>query len=149
MKIQVLRLIEDALIGGRSGEMAFVENNPFIAEVFRQYINETKKDFKSFLLDCINNEDSNTNEIVNYKYEDIKKTYCLNKCNKEYKEYRQIEDEIAVLQKRKIEKLKEIATIINPQLADISTYEIKYKEWGNELQFKINVSLVKDILAKD
>lgn len=144
MKVEVLRLIEDALIGGKNGEMSFIENNPFICEIFRQYRSETKKDFKSFLLDCINNEDLNTNEIINYKYEEIKKSYSLNKCNNEYKEYRQIEDEINILQNKKREKLKEIATIINPQLVDISTYEIKYKEYGNELQFKINVNLVKE-----
>lgn len=145
MKVDVLRLIEDALIGGRNGEMAFIQNNPFIYELYMQYIHETKKDFKSFLLDCINSEDSNTKNITNYKYEEIKKSYSLDKCNKEYKEYRQIEDEINILQNKKREKLKEIATIINPQLVDISTYEIKYKEYDNELQFKINVTLVKDI----
>lgn len=143
MKVAVLRLIEDALIGGKNGEMAFVENNPFISELFRQYRNDTQKDFKSFLLDCINNKETNKNETLDYKYEEIKKSYSLNKCNKEYKEYKNLEDEIRLLQSKQREKLKEIATIINPQLVDISTYEIKYREFGNELQFNINVRLIK------
>ena len=143
MKIEVLRLIEDALIGGKSGEMAFIENNPFISELFRQYENDTKKDFKSFLLDCINDEEINKNERLDYRYEEIKKSYSLDKCKVEYKEYRKLEDEIRILQNKHREKLKEIATILNPQLVDISTYEIKYREFGNELQFKINVRLIK------
>ena len=68
MKVAVLRLIEDALIGGKNGEMAFVENNPFISELFRQYRNDTQKDFKSFLLDCINNKETNKNKTLDYKY---------------------------------------------------------------------------------
>ena len=143
MKVAVLRLIEDALIGGKNGEMAFVENNPFISELFRQYRNDTQKDFKSFLLDCINNKETNKNETLDYKYEEIKKSYSLNKCNKEYKEYKNLEDEIRLLQSKQREKLKEIATILNPQLVDISTYEIKYREFGNELQFNIDVRLIK------
>ena len=143
MKVAVLRLIEDALIGGKNGEMAFVENNPFISELFRQYRNDTQKDFKSFLLDCINDEEINKNERLDYRYEEIKKSYSLNKCNVEYKEYRKLEDEIRILQNKHREKLKEIATILNPQLVDISTYEIKYREFGNELQFNINVRLIK------
>ena len=143
MKVAVLRLIEDALIGGKNGEMAFVENNPFISELFRQYRNDTQKDFKSFLLDCINNKETNKNETLDYKYEEIKKSYSLNKCNKEYKEYKNLEDEIRLLKSKQREKLKEIATILNPQLVDISTYEIKYREFGNELQFNIDVRLIK------
>ena len=143
MKVAVLRLIEDALIGGKNGEMAFVENNPFISELFRQYRNDTQKDFKSFLLDCINKNETNKNETLDYKYEEIKKSYSLDKCNVEYKEYRKLENEIRILQNKHREKLKEIATILNPQLVDISTYEIKYREFGKELQFNINVRLIK------
>ena len=40
MKIDVLTLIEDALIGGRSGDMSFIYNNPLIFELFLQWKNK-------------------------------------------------------------------------------------------------------------
>ena len=57
MKVNVLRLIEEALIGGKNGEMAFIENNPFIANLYREFANNNKdRSFKAFLLDCLNDE---------------------------------------------------------------------------------------------
>ena len=59
MKIDVLTLIEDALIGGRSGDMFFIYNNPLIFELFIQWKNKKEnlklyqgndaKAFKGFL----------------------------------------------------------------------------------------------------
>ena len=40
MKIDVLTLIEDALIGGRSGNMSFIYNNPLIFELYNQWKNK-------------------------------------------------------------------------------------------------------------
>ena len=74
MKINVLRLIEDALIGGRNGEMAFIENNPFIAQLFR----ESKLIFKDFLLDCLNDKTEQYNNNSKFLiYNSPKKFYNL------------------------------------------------------------------------
>lgn len=64
MKVDVLRLIEDALIGGRNGEMAYIYNNPFIFELFNQWKNKNdnlklyqgnnSEAFKGFLKECLN-----------------------------------------------------------------------------------------------
>ena len=63
MKIDVLTLIEDALIGGRNGEMAYIYNNPFVFELFNQWKNKSDnlklyqgndtKAFKGFLEECL------------------------------------------------------------------------------------------------
>ena len=39
MNINVLSLIEDALIGGRNGEMAYIYNNPLIEQIYRDWRN--------------------------------------------------------------------------------------------------------------
>ena len=68
MQIDLLTLIEDALVGGRSGDMSFIYNNPLIFELFLQWKNKKEnlklyqgndaKAFKGFLNECLK-EDKN------------------------------------------------------------------------------------------
>ncbi len=59
MKIDILEIVEDILvggrIGGRNGEMAYIENNPSIAKLYR----ESGKTFKEFLKDVVNEAEEN------------------------------------------------------------------------------------------
>ena len=55
MQIDILTLIKDALVGGRSGDMSFIYNNPLIFELFLQWKNKKENlklyqgdDFKAF-----------------------------------------------------------------------------------------------------
>lgn len=53
MKIDALKIIEDALIGGRNGEMAFIENNPLVAQLYR----ESGKTFREFIKDIVDEKE--------------------------------------------------------------------------------------------
>lgn len=61
MKINVLNLIEDALIGGRNGEMTYIYNNPFMEQIYRDWRNDkqTNNTFKDFLVECLNTKQEN------------------------------------------------------------------------------------------
>ena len=39
MKINILNLIEDAVIGGRNGETTYIYNNPFMEQIYRDWRN--------------------------------------------------------------------------------------------------------------
>ena len=47
MKIQLLRIIQNALIGGRSGEMAFIYNSPLIRELYDEFESKEYEEKKS------------------------------------------------------------------------------------------------------
>ena len=81
MKINVLSLIEDALIGGRNGEMAYIYNNPFVFELFNQWKNKSDnlklyqgndtEAFKGFLNECLKEDKDEpkvkTTQVIGYK----------------------------------------------------------------------------------
>ena len=141
MKIDVLRIIEEALIGGRNGEMAYIENNPFIAQLYREWCDKTKRydDFKGFLIECLNTkqEDLDTQTVTTYK--PIKKKYVIDDYSEEYKKYRVIQEQINALQRDKQNILKELAESKNKALADISTYEVTHGEYSSYIEFKFFV----------
>ena len=147
MKIDILRIIEEALIGGRNGEMAYIENNPFIVRLYSEWCNKTKRysDFKGFLTECLNTnqEDLGTQTITTYK--PIKKRYDLSSYDENYKEYKQIQSQISVLQRDMQNTLKEIAESKNKALADISTYEVMYGEYGSYIEFKVLVEEITEM----
>lgn len=62
MKIDMLTLIEDALIGGKNGEMAYIANHPMIQELY----NNSGLSFKDFLLNILNEKDEE--QSTEYKY---------------------------------------------------------------------------------
>lgn len=147
MKIEVLRLIEEALIGGRNGEMAFIENNPLIATLYREFANNSKdRSFKAFLLDCINDEaeqysnnNFKTTEII------IKKTQ-INKHSEEYKEYKK-QLEILNSQQRKVnEALNKLAISTNETLTSLTNdYEISYGEYDTFMKYSIIAKIIKEM----
>ena len=141
MKINVLRLIEDALIGGKNGEMAFIENNPLIAQLFR----ESKLSFKDFLLDCLNdkteqyNNNSKTTEM-------IIKEISINAYSEEHKDYKKQIEILNSQQKNVNEALKKLAIKTNETLASLTNdYKIKYGEYSTFIKYNIVVKNIKEM----
>ena len=142
MKIDILRLIEDALIGGRNGEMAYIDNNPFINQLYREWQRSKKLNntFRDFLLECLSTEQNSCDTQTITTYKPIIKKYNLDKYSEKYKEYDKIQDKIIELQRDKQKILKELAESKNKALADISTYEVVYGNMETYLEFKVNVT---------
>jgi len=44
MELNMLRIIKNALIGGRNGEMVFIYNSPLVRELFDEYEYTPSKD---------------------------------------------------------------------------------------------------------
>ena len=145
MKIDVLRLIEDALIGGRNGEMEYIYNNPIIERIYRDWLNNRQTDytFKDFIIECLNTEQENCNSQIITTYKPIKKRYDLSEYDEKYKEYKKIQYQINDLKRDQSNILKELAESKNKTLADISTYEIVSGQYGKYIEFKV---IVEEIL---
>ena len=146
MKINVLRLIEDALIGGRNGEMAFIENNPLIANLYREFANNSKdRSFKAFLLDCINDETKQDNN--NFKTtEMIIKEISINAYSEEHKDYKKQIEILNSQQKNVNEALKKLAIKTNETLASLTNdYKIKYGEYSTFIKYNIVVKNIKEM----
>lgn len=146
MKINVLRLIEDALIGGRNEEMAFIENNPLIASLYREFANNSKdRSFKAFLLDCINDEIKQDNNSFKTR-EEIIKEISISKHSEEYKEYKKQIEILNSQQKNANEALKKLAISTNETLASLTNdYELKYSEWNTFIKYKIDAKIIKEM----
>ena len=149
MKINVLRLIEDALIGGRNGEMAFIENNPLIANLYREFAKYSKdRSIKAFLLDCINDETQQDNN--NFKTtEVIVKKIPISKYSEEYKEYKE-QLEILISQQKKVnEALNKLAISTNETLTGLTNdYEISYGEYDTFMKYSIIAKIIKEMELK-
>lgn len=147
MKINVLSLIEDALIGGRNGEMEYIYNNPIIERIYRDWLNNRQTDytFKDFLVECLNTEQENHNSQTISTYKPIKKRYELSEYDEKYKEYKKIQNQINDLKRDQSNILKELAESKNKALVDISTYEIIYGEYSKYIEFKVNVEEILKI----
>lgn len=145
MKINVLRLIEDALIGGRNGEMAFIENNPLIANLYIEFANNSKdRSFKAFLMDCINDEIKQDNNSFKTR-EEIIKEISINERSEEYKEYKEQLEILNSQQKKVNEALNKLAISTNEKLATLTNkYELKYSEWNTFVKYKIDVKIIKE-----
>ena len=148
MKIDVLSLIEDALIGGSIIERAYIYNNPLIEQIYRDWQNNKQANdtFKDFLLECLNNETKTDNSQTITSYKPITKRYDLSEYDERYKEYKKIQSQIGDLERAQSSILKELAESKNKVLADISTYEITYGQYGKYIEFKV---LVEEILKID
>ena len=140
MKIDVLRLVEDALIGGRYDRNKLVENNPLICQLFR----ESRKSFKEFLSDCINDVDSKENtqeKIVEY----IIKKVNINTSSIEYSEYKKSLEKENEARREVNKNLKLLAHNVSPLLEEISTYKVDYSQFNTYVQYKILPSLIKEL----
>ncbi len=145
MKINVIQIIEDALIGGRNGEMAYIYNNPLIEQIYRDWRNnnlQVDNTFKDFLLECLNTEqeESLLNKQIGYKV--LTKAYQIIEYDNDWKEYKRLGDEIGKLTNERNHILKNIAESKNKMLADISNYEIKYNEYSTNIVFSFRVEEV-------
>ena len=147
MKIDILRLIEDALIGGRNGEMAYIDNNPFINQLYREWQRSKKSNntFRDFLLECLSTEQNSCDTQTVTTYKPITKRYDVYDYDEKYKEYKVIQEKINTLQRDMQKILKELAESKNKVLADISTYEVKSDSMGTYLEFKVSVEEITKI----
>lgn len=143
MKINVLSLIEDALIGGRNGEMAYIYNNPLMEQIYTRWHNskQTNNTFKDFLIECLNTEQENHNSLTVITYKPITKKYNISNNNEKYKEYEKIQNQVDDLKREQSNILKEIAESKNKALADISSYEILSGTYTYDkcIEFKVRV----------
>ena len=148
MKIDILRLIEDDLIGGRNGEMAYIENNPFIAQLYREWRGNNLhagNTFKAFLTECLKEDKDDHKVETTITYKPITKRYNLSEYDEKHKEYKKVQNQIDDLKRNQSKILKELAESKNKELSDIGTYEIKDEGYGKYIEFKV---LVEEIITK-
>lgn len=144
MKIEVLKILENALIGGRSGDNAFIYNNEFIYNLYSEWCNKSKKyDFKDFLLDCISDTEVKE-EIKQIHTETIVKNIKVDEGSSEYKEYIKAQNELNEARNKLNNKLKELATKTSPELEQISYYEVEYGNYDTSIKYKISPILIRD-----
>ena len=138
MKIEILRIIEDALIGCKNSEVSHIENNPLIAQLYREH----NGNFKSFLEKCLTDEDK-LQETEKETYTIITKKIPFDKNSDYAKEYNN-----AILAKNNADKkvqecLKNLAISISPMLAEISTYKIHYGQYSEAMEYSINAKNIE------
>ena len=147
MQIDVLTLIEDALIGGRNWELAYIYNNPLIEQIYRDWLNNKQTDytFRDFLIECLNTEQESCNSQTTTSYKAVTKTYDLYEYDEKYKEYIKIQNQINDLTRARSNILKELAESKNKALADIGTYEIASNNYGKYLEFRVDIEEILKI----
>ena len=155
MKIDVLTLIEDALVGGRSGDMSFIYNNPLIFELFLQWKNKKEnlklyqgddfKAFKGFLNECLK-EDKDEPKVespqVVIGYKNLTKEYTVNHSDKEYTEWKKLETEIIMKRIQQRDLVQAIAKKCNESLADISIVKLQDTFQSKKIVFEFSVEAI-------
>ena len=156
MKIDVLTLIEDALIGGRSGDMSFIYNNPLIFELFLQWKNKREnlklyqgndaKAFKGFLNECLK-EDKDEPKVetpIDIGYKNLTKEYDINYSDIDYTEWKKLETEINVKRNQQRDLVQAMAKKCNESLADISIVKLQDSTY-KKIVFEFSVeAILKD-----
>jgi len=155
MKIDVLRLIKDALIGGRDGEMAYIYNNPFMFELFNQWKNSRenfhlhKNDeniaFKEFLKACLKEEPIEESkpkpqQVIGYKT--LTKEYHINQSDKDYTKWKNLETEINVKRNQQRDLVQDMAKKYNETLADISIVKLQDSFQYKKIVFEFPVEAI-------
>ena len=154
MKIDVLTLIEDALIGGRSGDMSFIYNNPLIFELFLQWKNKKEnlklyqdtdtKAFKGFLEECLKEDKDEpkveTPLVIGYK--NLTKDYEINHSDKDYTEWKKLETEINVKRNQQRDLVQAMAKKCNESLADISIVKLQDSFQSKKIVFEFSVEAI-------
>ena len=154
MKINVLNLIEDALIGGRNGEMAYIYNNPFVFELFNQWKNKKEnlklyqgddnEAFKGFLNECLKEDKDEpkveTTQVIGYK--NLTKEYTVNHSDKDYTEWKKLETEINVKRNQQRDLVQAMAKKYNESLFDISTVRLQDTFQGKKIIFEFSVEAI-------
>ena len=162
MKIDVLTLIENALIGGRSGDMSFMYNNPFIFELYNQWKNKKEnlklyqgddtKAFKGFLQECFKEDKEEpkvkTPQVIGYK--NLTKDYEIKHSDTDYTEWEKLETEIDVKRNQQMDLVQAMAKKYNDSLADISIVRLQDTSQGKKIIFEFSVeAILKDKQQED
>ena len=154
MKIDVLRLIEDALIGGRNGEMAYIYNNPFVFELFNQWKNKMDnlklyqgndtEAFKGFLSECLKEDKdepkAETTQVIGYK--NLTKEYTISHSDKDYTEWKNLETEITVKRNQQRDLVQAMAKKCNESLAEISIVKLQDTFQSKKIVFEFSVEAI-------
>ncbi len=156
MKIDVLTLIEDALIGGRSGDMSFIYNNPLIFELFLQWKNKKEnlklyqgndnEAFKGFLNECLkeHKDEPKVETPIDIGYKNLTKEYTVNHSDKDYTEWKKLETEINVKRNQQRDLVQVMAKKCNEPLADISIVKLQDSTY-KKIVFEFSVeAILKD-----
>ena len=164
MEIKVLDLIKEALIGGRSGEMAYIYNNPFIFELFNQWMN--KRDnlslyqgndteaFKGFLKECLK-EYKDTPEVETLgvgtytTYKKLTKEYTINHSDKEYTDWKKLETEITVKRNQQRDLVQDMVKKYNEALADISIVKLQDTFQTKKIVFEFSVEAILEVKQQE
>ena len=154
MKIDVLRLIEDALIGGRNGEMAYIYNNPFVFELFNQWKNKSDnlklyqgndtEAFKGFLNECLKEDKDDhkveTPQVIGYK--NLTKEYTVRQSDEDYTEWKKLETEISVKRNQQRDLVQAMAKKCNESLAYISVVKLQDTYTTKKIVFEFSVEAI-------
>ena len=120
MKIDLLKLIEDALIGGRNGEMAYIYNNPLIQQIYF----ESGLSFREFLQRSLLEIEEVSSKEVELKFE--LQSYEIEEFIKEdtYKSFKKSLDEYQNFEKVLENEAKKVCKELrdNPFVGKILTY---------------------------
>ena len=154
MKIDVLTLIEDALIGGRSGDTSFIYNNPLIFELFLQWKNKKEnlklyqgndaKAFKGFLNECLK-EYKDATEVetpIDIGYKNLTKDYEIKHSDENYTEWKKLETEINVKRNQQRDLVHAMAKKCNESLFDISTVRLQDSFQSKKIVFEFSVEAI-------
>ena len=161
MKIAVINLIEDALIGGRNGEMAYIYNNPFVFELFNQWKNKSTnlklyqgndtEAFKGFLNECLK-EDKDEPKVetpIDIGYKNLTKEYTINHSDKDYIEWKKLETEINVKRNQQRDLVQVMAKKYNESLADISVVKIQDTFRDKKIVFEFSVEAILEVKQQE
>ena len=154
MKIDVITLIEDALIGGRNGEMAYIYNNPFIFELFNQWKNKSvnlklypgndTKAFKGFLEECLKEDKDEpkveTTHVIGYK--NLTKEYTISHSDEDYTEWKKLETEVSVKRNQQRDLVQAMAKKCNESLAEISIVKLQDTFQDKKIVFEFSVEAI-------
>ena len=154
MQIDVLTLIEDALIGGRSGDMSFIYNNPLIFELFLQWKNKKEnlklyqgnntKAFKGFLNECLK-EDKDEPKVetpIDIGYKNLTKEYAVNHSDEKYTEWKKLESEINEKRNQQRDLVQAMAKKCNESLAEISIVKLQDTFQSKKIVFEFSVEAI-------
>ena len=154
MQIDVLTLIEDALVGGRSGDMSFIYNNPLIFELFLQWKNKKEnlklyqgndsKAFKGFLNECLK-EDKDEPKVetpIDIGYKNLTKEYTVRQSDEDYTEWKKLETEISVKRNQQRDLVQAMAKKCNESLADISIVKLQDTFQSKKIVFEFSVEAI-------
>ena len=154
MKINVLTLIEDALVGGRNGDVLFIYNNPLMFELFLQWKNKKEnlklyqgtdtKAFKGFLEECLKEDKDEpkveTTQVIGYK--NLTKDYEIKHSDIEYTIWKKLESEINAKRKQQSDLVQAMAKKCNESLADMSVVKLQDTFQSKKIVFEFSAEAI-------